>query len=77
MRSGHAPGATKLGFGAHLLSIPELDYYVLLERFPDLKSPDAEIKRKAWIKFANSEVGAKYRDRPRQLRSKSPIIGLE
>ena len=77
MRNGSAAPATKLDFGAHLLSIPELDYYVLLERFPDLKSPDAEIKRKAWIKFANSPVGEKYRDKRRQLRPKNSIIGLE
>ena len=77
MRSGHAAPATRLDFGAHLLSIPELDYYVILERFPDLKSPDAEIKRRAWIAFANSPLGEKYRDKRRQLRSKSPIIGLE
>lgn len=53
-----------------MLSIPELDYYVIIERFPDLKSPDAEIKRKAWIKFANSEVGQLYRvkDRPTRIR---------
>jgi hypothetical protein len=77
MREGRAPGAAKLDFGAHLLSIPELDYYVLLERFPQLKSLDAEEKRKAWIEFANSPLGEQYRDKRRKLRSKSPIIGLE
>lgn len=77
MRDGRAAPATKLDFAGHLLSIPELDYYVILERFPDLKSPDTEIKRKAWIAFANSPLGAKYRDKRRQLRPKSPIIGLE
>ncbi len=77
MRNGSAPAATKLDFGAHLLSIPELDYYVLIERFPELKSLDAEIKRKAWIKFANSPLAEQYRDKRRKLRSASPIIGLE
>lgn len=77
MRSGHAPPARKLDFGASLLSIPELDYYILLERFPDLKSTDAAIKRQAWIDLANSPLGEKYRDKRKQFRSKTPIIGLE
>lgn len=64
------PKLPDLDCGAAMLSIPELDYYVLLERFPDLKSPDTEIKRRAWIKLANSEVGRIYRvkDRPTQIR---------
>lgn len=63
MRTGYAPPAAKLEWGAHLLSIPELDYYVLIERFPDLKSPDHEIKRKAWLKFAKSDASLPYRAR--------------
>lgn len=74
MRSGNAPAATKLGFAGHLLTIPELDYYVLTERFPDLKSQDAEIKLRAWKAFANSELGEKYRSTPRRRRHTSPNI---
>lgn len=44
-------GAPMQDFGAVELRIPELDYYIIRERFPDLKSPDAEIRTRAWKKF--------------------------
>jgi predicted secreted Zn-dependent protease len=43
------------------LSIPELDYYVLLQRFPDLASPDAATKTSAWKKFIRSPLSEPYR----------------
>jgi len=61
MRDGIAPAPRSLDFGRVEMRIPELDYYVLLERFPDLQSPDAEIKRKAWQQLARSELGEVYR----------------
>lgn len=62
MRSGYRPGPNnKLGWAGGLLSIPELDYYVLTHRFPDLSSPDHEIKRRAWLKFFNSSLSEPYR----------------
>jgi hypothetical protein len=61
MRRGNAPAARKLDFGAHLLTIPELDYYVLIHRFPDLQSLDAEIKTRAWKKFARDAASLPYR----------------
>ena len=63
MRSGRAPAARKLEWGAALLTIPELDYYVLLQRFPDLASRDAEIKTRAWKKFARDPASLPYRDK--------------
>lgn len=48
-------------FGYLALSIPEFDYYVLQQRFPDLKSPDHEIRLKAWKKFIASPLSEPYR----------------
>lgn len=53
--------ATDGAFGYAALSIPELDYYVLVVRFPDLRSKDAEIKRKAWQKFCRDDASLPYR----------------
>lgn len=53
--------ATLGGFAYCALSIPELDYRVLLQRFPELNSKDHEEKRKAWLKFAKSPESKPYR----------------
>jgi hypothetical protein len=63
MRSGRHPQPRALDFGAVLLTIPELDYYVLLARFPDLASQDAEIKTRAWKKFARDPASLPYRSK--------------
>lgn len=60
-RMGNLPAPRDLGFGASLLTIPELDYYCLIHRFPDLNSPDAEIKTRAWKKFARDSASLPYR----------------
>lgn len=60
-RMGSLPAPRKLDFGAALLRIPELDYYCLVHRFPDLASPDAEIKTRAWKKFARDSASLPYR----------------
>jgi hypothetical protein len=54
-------GAQHQDFGAVELSIPELDFYVITSRYPDLMSPDAEISTKAWNKFIRSSESAIYR----------------
>lgn len=65
IRDGVDPEPNKLGsnggFAGVELSIPELDYYVLQHRFPDLKSPDHEIRTRAWLKFSNSPEAEPYR----------------
>lgn len=65
IRDGVDPAPKKLGtnggFAGVELSIPELDYYVLQHRFPDLKSKDPEIRRRAWLKFAKSPESEPYR----------------
>jgi hypothetical protein len=51
-----------------VLHIPELDFYVIANRYPDMLSPDAEISRKAIDKFLRSSESLPYRvrntDRP-------------
>jgi len=49
------------GFAGVLVSMPELDYAVAKALFPDLSSPDWEIRRKAWLAFADSPAGEPYR----------------
>lgn len=52
-----------LDIGSLVLQIPELDYYVLMRRFPELDSRDAEIQRKAWDKFLRDPRSEPYRVR--------------
>jgi len=54
---GHLP------WGSTILQIPELDYYVLLHRYPEMNSPDAEIRTKAFDKFMRSSESLPYRIR--------------
>lgn len=54
---GHQP------WGSSVLHIPELDFYVLARRHPELMSPDAEINKKAWDKFLASSESEPYRIR--------------
>lgn len=65
-------------FGSVVLSIPELDFYVLARRFPDLVAPDPETNRKAWDKFLVSPESAPYRtrntDRKGVIRQSSIVV---
>jgi hypothetical protein len=54
---GHSP------WGSIILQIPELDFYVLVKRYPDLMSPDAEISTRAYDKFLRSPESLPYRVR--------------
>ena len=49
------------GFGAVMLSIPEFDYPFIQAMFPEVKSTDAEIRTKAWQRFAKSPLSEPYR----------------
>lgn len=69
------PGALRdMSFAGLEMNLPELDYYLLIEQYPDLNSPDAEIKTKAWRKFMASPLADPYRvrDRPR-ARALAPV----
>lgn len=54
-------GGRDMGWGRTELCIPELDYYLLTARYPDLVSPDAEIQRKAWIAFLATSQSEIYK----------------
>lgn len=55
-----------LSFAGLELNIPEIDFYVLLKKYPDLGCPDAEIKTKAWRKFIGTSESDKFRVRDRR-----------
>lgn len=46
-----------------VLQIPELDYAVLLHRFPELNSPDPTENKNAWDKFLCAPESEPYRVR--------------
>lgn len=48
-------------WGYHQMRIPEDEYRVLCMILPDLNSTDAEERRVAWQKFANSNLAEAYR----------------
>lgn len=42
------------GLGRHALCVPFEDWKRLREKYPDLASPDAQIKSRAWLAFIAS-----------------------
>jgi hypothetical protein len=52
-----------MDWGSLMLNIPELDFYVITKRYPELLSPDAEISTKAYDKFLRSPESEPYRVR--------------
>jgi len=65
-------------WGTVMLSIPELDFYVITKRYPDMLSPDMEIANKAMDKFLRSPESAPYRvrdtDKPGVIRQSSIVM---
>ena len=58
------PGAQRdLSFARQVLSIPELDHYYLMKKYPDLQSTDAKVKQRALAKFMASSESAPYKVR--------------
>lgn len=58
------PGALNdLSFGRWALSIPELDHYYLVKKYPDLQSHDKTVKAAALAKFMASTESAPYKVR--------------
>ena len=43
------------------LSLPEFEYYMLIKKYPDLNSPDHEIKTRAWKTYLRSAESKPYR----------------
>jgi hypothetical protein len=56
-----------LDFAGLQLTIPEIDWYILVRKYPDLKSTAQEVRRIAWQKFFASSESDPYRVRPRNL----------
>jgi hypothetical protein len=56
-----------------MCSIPPLDWAVLKVRFPELISPDAQIKTNAWRVFMSHSVSAPYRTKERRRVNGSSI----
>ena len=48
-------------FGRQALSIPVLDLMHVLKRWPDLASPDGQIKKRAILEFLKSPESEPYR----------------
>lgn len=49
------------GFGRVALCIPEFDYPFIKAMFPEVTSPDAQTRTKAWQRFAKSPLSEPYR----------------
>lgn len=41
--------------------MPVMHYWYWVNKIPDLGVSDAQISRRAWIKFLNTDAGAKYK----------------
>ena len=54
------------------LTIPEVDYYILQQKYPELKSSCATTRSLAWAKFMRSSESDPYRVRPRVLCTHTP-----
>ncbi len=58
------PGAQRdLTFARQVLAIPVLDDYLLKKKYPDLASPDKQIREAALAKFCASSESAPYKVR--------------
>jgi hypothetical protein len=53
------------GFGRWALSIPFEDWISLREKYPELASPDAKIKSRAYLRFMRSAESLPFRVRER------------
>lgn len=49
-----------LSFGRHIANIPYNDLFFLQKKYPDLLSPDKQIRQTALMKILKSPEGAKY-----------------
>lgn len=67
-------GLANLTFAEHALRIPEIDYYQLKDRHPELASMDPEIRTRAWRAFVASSEADPYRTKDRRgKRATAPI----
>ena len=55
-----------LSFMGWELSIPELNYYALVKKYPELGVPDHDTRFRAWKKFLGTSEADPYRVRDRR-----------
>ena len=48
------------------LCMPELNYYALIKKYPDLAAPDKDTSLRAWKKFLRTSEADPYRVRDRR-----------
>ena len=67
-------GLADLTFAGDQLRVPEIAYYQLQKKYPDLASPDGQTRTNAWKKFYASAEADPYRTRDKRGRRATPII---
>ena len=60
-RRRHGPPQRRLEWGRLVLTIPIVDLERIKDQRPELRSPDAETRNRAWAKFIASSDSAPYR----------------
>lgn len=60
LRKTRCTRATPDESGHVAFSMPEADYWLWTQKYPDLAAPDSEIARRAWTKFLRSDEGRPY-----------------
>lgn len=67
-------GLADLTFAGDQLRIPEIAFYALKVKYPDLAAPDGEIRTKAWKRFYASSEADPYRVRDKRgHRAVAPV----
>ena len=67
-------GLADLTFAGDQMRIPEIAYYALQKKYPDLASPDGQTRTKAWKKFYASSEADPYRTHDRRgHRGNAPV----
>ncbi len=70
------PGAIKpLDWAGVELTIPTAEYHKLIERYPDLNSPDGEIQTRAWLKVMGHPASDRWRQKERKRQGAITGIG--
>jgi len=60
IRDGVASKPTRLDDGEVAFRIPESDWPIIMQAFPDLQHPDHVIRLKAWHEFRRTEFAKPY-----------------
>jgi hypothetical protein len=55
--------------------MPPVDYVWFTNKYPELAASDPQIARRAWLKFLNTDEGAKYKVN-RTEGKRAPVDGV-